>query len=90
MQTMNICGRVYPVVGEAEYNDQMIPIVEMTMMSDIRWQRLALEGRLKNRGDYAKYVDDDVDAAIARLECWLEEHDPEYRQWRAEFDGRFH
>lgn len=87
-KSINIFGRECPVIGEAKFGVQKIPVSEITLMSNIKWQRLALEGRLKNREDYAKYCDNDVDAAIARLERWLEDHDSEYRQWRAELDGR--
>ena len=89
-KSIKICGREFPVVGEKKYDEKTIDVVEINLMSDIKWQRLALEGRLKHRDDYAKYCDDDVDAAIARLERWLGEHDPEYTQWRAELDGRLH
>lgn len=87
-KSINICGRECPVIGEAKFGVQKIPVAEITLMSDIKWQRLALEGRLRNHDDYAKYCDDDVDAAIERLERWLEEHDPEYTQWRKELSGR--
>lgn len=88
MQSINIFGIEYPVVDEIEVNEKMVPIVDIRMMSDIKWKRMALEDRLKNREVYEKYCDDDVDAEISRLERWLEENDPEYRIWRKVLDGK--
>lgn len=57
------------------------------MMSDIKWQRIALQYRLTDRETYEKYCDDDVDAAISRLENWLKENDPDYEEWRGMVNG---
>ena len=51
-------------------------------MSDIKWQRMGLEDRLKRPEVYEKYVGEDVPKVIAHLEAWLLENDPEYEAWR--------
>ena len=51
-------------------------------MSDIKWQRMGLEDRLKRAEIYENYLNEDVKKVIAHLEAWLLENDPEYEAWR--------
>lgn len=61
-----------------------VPLLDMPMMSDIKWQRMALENRLRSPEPYEKYLNEDVPAVIRKLEAWLAKNDPEYTEWRKE------
>ena len=65
-----IAGRSYPVKGKAKYGDTYLPIVDIHLMSDYRWQLDCLKGRLKNPGLY-RSVDPDVNERILQLIKWL-------------------
>lgn len=67
--------KLYPVNGYAkEETGREIPIVDSPMMSDYDWQCSCLESRLRHPEAYAPY--EDVEAKIAKLRAWLEEHAP--------------
>ena len=46
------------------------------MMSDMKWQQLALQSRLEHRERY-EARGEDVDATIARLRAWIAAHQGE-------------
>ena len=75
MNTVNICGKEYPVIGmvNVEGLDMHIPLVDMPMMSDYDYQRMCYEDRINNPEKYIG-IDEDVNATIARLRKWLESH----------------
>ena len=80
-------GRMLPVTGMETLEDgTVVPVIEVTLMSNIKWQRCALEMRLKPPSPLHQKrlseIDGDTDAAIARLEKWLKENDPDYEKWR--------
>lgn len=80
-------GRMLPVTRMETFEDGTeIPVIEVTLMSGIKWQRGALEMRLKPPSPLHQKmlseIDGDTDAAIARLEKWLKENDPDYEEWR--------
>ncbi len=78
MEIMKICGKEYPVIGEVESEElgQTVPLVDIRMMTDYRWQQLCLQGRLENPELYRK-IGEDVEAVIADLRLWLEENKEE-------------
>lgn len=67
-ETYEIAGKSYPVVGYAKQPGYgRMPIVDVPMMSDYRWQLMALESRLRDPEGY-------VQAEVERLKSWLLEH----------------
>lgn len=72
-ETMKVGSREFPVtdyVWSRTYG--YVPRVDLPMISDQRWQVMALEDRLAHR---EKYEDsEDVDSVIADLRKWLAEH----------------
>ena len=82
-ETYTVYGKTYPVEGYTETESgQTVPILGIKWMSNIKWQRMGLEGRLKQPEVYEKYLNEDVPKVIAHLEAWLSENDPEYEAWR--------
>lgn len=78
METMEICGRAYPVTGYAVREDsgKVFPITDVPMMSDYKWKLKALQDRLENPEKY-RTIGEDVEAVIAQLRHWLEDHSEE-------------
>lgn len=73
MTMVSINGVKYPVTGYAEHeNLGVFPVVDMPIMSNYNWKMNCLQDRLKNRELYAQF--EDVDAAILRLQNWLNSH----------------
>ena len=67
METMNIGGREYPVVGFVEDKRfGKLPLVDIPMMSDYQWHLRCLENRLENPEVY-RQSGEDVEATIAKL-----------------------
>lgn len=49
MQYMKVHGNQYPVIGQVKSkNDDMIPLLDIKMVSDEEWQRMAEEQAVKN------------------------------------------
>ena len=78
METMEIGGRTFPVVGYVarESTGETVPLVDIPMMSDYKWQLTSLQSRLDHPEWYAA-IGEDVEATIAQLRRWLEEHSEE-------------
>lgn len=78
METMEICGRTYSIIGFAarEYNGEVFPIVDVPMMSDIAWKKEALQDRLEAPEKY-RAIGEDVEVVVAQIRRWLEEHSEE-------------
>lgn len=76
MKTMEICGRKYPVVGYVDSKNmgRHIPLVDIPMMSDYKGQLQSLQSRLENPELYRTVLGEDIEAVIAQLRKWLEEH----------------
>lgn len=71
--SMTIAGREYPITGYIENGPlEKVPIVDIPMISDYKWQLECLKGRIANPELYRKY--EDVDVTIATLWAWLKEH----------------
>lgn len=82
-ETYTINGKAYPVESYTETKSgRKVPILDVKWMSDIKWQRMGLEDRLKRPEVYEKYVGEDVPKVVAHLEAWLLGNDPEYEAWR--------
>ena len=79
-RTYEIAGKRYPITGRIKHSGREIPIVGLKMMSDYKWQKMCLEDRLKNPDTYREHLGEDVDAVIAKLKTWLEEHKEEAAQ----------
>ena len=68
-------SREYPVTGYAKSPTYgTLPIVDIPMMSDYKWQLTALQSRLRNPKMYEEDLGGNVPAVIARLKAWLLEH----------------
>lgn len=65
---MNIGGRDYPVIGYVSTRETgTVPLVDIPMMSDYKWDLECLESRKKHPEVYRK-MGEDVEAVIAKLE----------------------
>jgi hypothetical protein len=74
-ETYEIAGKSYPVVGHAQQPGYgRMPIVNVPMMSDYKWQLMALESRLEHPERYAEHFGEDIPAVIERLKVWLLDH----------------
>lgn len=75
METMKIRERSFPVAGYVT-DEAMgtVPLVDLPMMSDYKFQRIALEDRLQHPEVYREVLGEDVELAIAGLRQWLKEH----------------
>ena len=78
MDTMEIGGRTFPIVGyvKRKSNGQVVPLVDIPMMSDYKWQLQALQDRLEYPEKY-RHTGEDVEAVIAQLRQWLAAHSEE-------------
>ncbi len=76
METIEIGGRTFPVQGyiTRPSTGESVPLVDLPMMSDYRWQLRALQSRLENPELYRANLGEDVEAVIAGLRRWLKEH----------------
>ena len=82
-ETYTIDGKAYPVESYTETKSgRNVPVLDVKWMSDIKWQRMGLEDRLKRPEIYEKYLNEDVTKVVAHLEAWLLGNDPEYEAWR--------
>ena len=74
MSACEIGGRAYPILAgvRSETVGEFVPLVDLPLMSDYRWQEDALEHRLTHRENYEGH--EDVDSVIAYLRRWLSEH----------------
>ena len=74
METMKIGERFFPVAGYVT-DEAMgtVPLVDLPMMSDYRWQLKSLRDRLEAPEKY-RAIGEDVEVTIADLRRWLKEH----------------
>lgn len=83
-QFCEIGGRMYPVIGSVKRPcGQIVPVVDVQWMSDIKWQRDGYEDRLRRPEVYRDNLGEDVPQVLARLRAWLLGNDPEAEQWLA-------
>ena len=73
-ETYNICGQGFPIIGYNIVNGQTVPLVDIPMMSEYKWQLDCLNDRIKNREIYETLLHEDVDAEIEKLKKWLAEN----------------
>lgn len=77
--TYNLLGKDYPISGQIEVRDSednvvgYLPLVDIPMTSDYKWQLTCLKDRLDCPDVYSD-IDDNVHDAVCRLKNWLEEH----------------
>ena len=76
MGTIEFCGRSYPIIGYVDdpRTEEPVPLVDIHLMSDYKWQLQALQSRLDDPEMYRTGLGEDVEAVIAQLRKWLEEH----------------
>ncbi len=81
MKTIKIGGKEYPIAGYSSeciledgtvLND--IPIADIPMMSDYKWQLNCLNDRLEHPEKYSKT--ENVEETIKKLKQWLAAHEP--------------
>lgn len=70
----NINGQDYPISGYQNINGQAVPLVDIPMMSDYKWQLDCLISHIEHREIYETLLHEDVDATINKLKKWLEEN----------------
>lgn len=73
-ENYNICGQDYPISGYQNINGQAVPLVDIPMMSDYKWQLDCLISRIEHREIYETLLHEDVDATINKLKKWLKEN----------------
>lgn len=67
---MRICGKDYPIIGTVTTKEfGAIPLVDLPMMDDRRWDELCLESRLKHPENYEGI--EGVAATVAMLRARL-------------------
>lgn len=75
MNSMTIGGKEFLVIGTVKSEMfEEVPLVDIPMMSDFKWNLRGLEGRMEDPELYAKTFGEDVEAVIADLRQWLQEH----------------
>lgn len=78
LKTMKIGSREYPVEGYIETKQTgFVPLVNIPVMSDYKWQLSSLRSRMENPEMYREGTGEDVEAVIAMLCKWLEIHSSE-------------
>lgn len=70
----NICGKEYPVKLYYNIRGAEIPLVDIPMMSDFKWQYDCLMDRINNPNKYSIYCDENVEQNIEQLKQWLRDH----------------
>lgn len=75
MDTMKIGGRCFPITSYAvrESTGEVVPLVDIPMMSDYQWHLRGLRDRLEHPERY-RAIGEDVEEVVAQLQEWLEEH----------------
>jgi len=74
LETMKIGGRSYPIVGTVNSKAfGAVPLVDIPMMSDYRWQQKALQDRLEHSEKY-RLIGEDVEETISQLREWMDAH----------------
>lgn len=49
MQSIEVGGMIFPVIGRVKrQTGEIVPLIEINMMSDERWQQLAAESAVKH------------------------------------------
>lgn len=75
-EVYRLAGKEYPVSAHVKFQGGgSVPLVDLPMMSDYRWQQGCLESRLRHPEVYAKF--ENVEETVARLRQWLADHAPE-------------
>lgn len=70
---MNIYGRDYDVIGTATTRSGAeVPVLDIPMMSDEEWQRMAREGAVKNYRKYVGKEPESVEEACKWQRNWCE------------------
>ena len=70
---MEVRGKYYPVTAMVRLpHDREVPLLDIPMMSDFRWQLLSLKSRLETPELYRPT--EDVETVTAELRKWLLEH----------------
>ena len=71
--TYTAAGKEFPIKGAIKYGGDYVPLVDIHMMSDYRWQLNCLESRLRDPERY-RGTDANVNATILRLIDWLHDN----------------
>lgn len=75
--TYRLHGRNYPITDyitkapNSQLLTEPVPLVDVPMMSDYRWQQMALEDRIAHP---EKYPEEDLTVTVPHLRRWLAEH----------------
>ena len=72
---MKINSQEYPITGYAESKEfGELPIVDIPMMSDYKWQLKCLKDRMKNPALYRDVLGENVEQVVVRIKRWLLEN----------------
>ncbi len=77
METMKINGVSYPVIGQVEReNGETVPMLDIPMMSDEKWNRMCEEGARKHFREHFGREPENTEEALkwqrARIESLME------------------
>lgn len=66
-ELITISGKEYPVIGIVETEETgTVPLVDVPMMSDLKWHKNCLKSRIENLERY-RSIGEDVEAVVRRL-----------------------
>lgn len=83
MQRIEVGGMRFPVIGRVERkNGDIVPLIEINMMSDERWQQLAAESAVKYFREWYGREPESVQEAFEGQRAYIEKF------WREEKDGK--
>lgn len=71
--TYTVAGKEFPIIGYTDFKGKAVPLVDIPMMSDYKWQYNCLMDRIEDPEKYAA-TGEDVMAKIEHLKKWLVEN----------------
>lgn len=75
MDMVQIGGREYPILDIVKTKDgREVPLVDIPMMSDFKWQLTSLEDRLADSVKYVETLDENVEDTVTKLFHWIVEN----------------
>ena len=73
MQRIEVGGMRFPVIGQVERkNGDIVPLIEINMMSDERWQQLAAESAVKHFREWYGREPESVQEAFEGQRAYIE------------------
>lgn len=83
MQSIEAGGMIFPVIGQVKtQNGEIVPLIEINMMSDERWQQLAAELAVKHFREWYGRDPESVQEAFEGQRAYIEKF------WNVEESGK--